>query len=867
MTNEVIKMKNVLSENLKNNKAMQDVVVIGVIATLFIIIASSSGYFLAGITKDIVKDYQGVAVKLTILVIISISLLVFSIRRMLELRDEILRRKDMERRMYKSRSELQAVLDGVPDMIMQVDINLKILWANKAVLNRDAQAIGKTCKETFSIIGESVIETYSKWAMVTGIIEKGIKYQPTMIGEDTGSYWEGIGIPLKAKDGVIYGAIAIGRDVTERMRIEHTSNLLASIMESTDDAIYGMTFDTTVLSWNLGAENIYGFHSAEIIGTKGDRTILPQERILFLEKIEKVIRSQEIERFEFMRIRKDRNEIYVSVTLCPFVDTTGRKIGVSAIDRDITQRKLAEKALIESESRYRELFANMTSGVAVYEPINHGQDFIFKDMNDGAEKIENMEKEKLIGKKCSSIFEKAHIPEALDIIRNVYKTGKSAQHLLTMITYDKTTGQQSVKSWRDNRLYKLPSGEIVAIYDDITERVLAEDALKDSEEKFRTLVSTAPDGIVLIDIDGTVIEANWAFADIFEFEREEILGRNFSDFFPEGKSKDRGMEALGFEVINKNSQLKAVNNNQDENSNVQQREIIAKSKSGKEIYIELSIAHLQDDLGILTGMIAIIRDISIRKQFEYELQDSREQMRNLAIHLQSAREEERKNIAFEIHDELGYALTALKLDLAWLMKKTNTGDNTIIQKSRTMAELIDTTINKVRTISTQLRPSILDHFGLIAAIEWQANEFQKRTAIRCKVNLETTDMQFKDPFSTAIFRIFQETLTNIARHAKASRVDVSLLRISGDKKDTGVLNENDFLELRISDNGVGLPKEELINPKSLGLIGIIERAKSIGGNVEFISEKQNSEEKPNKSDSGFGTTVLLTIPIKEIIKE
>ena len=160
-----------------------------------------------------------------------------------------------------------------------------------------------------------------------------------------------------------------------------------------------------------------------------------------------------------------------------------------------------------------------------------------------------------------------------------------------------------------------------------------------------------------------------------------------------------------------------------------------------------------------------------------------------------------------------------------------------------MAELIDTTINKVRTISTQLRPSILDHFGLIAAIEWQANEFQKRTAIRCKIDINPKDMQFKDPFSIAIFRIFQETLTNIARHAKASRVDVSF-----HKKDNKI-------ELKVNDNGIGLSKKQLSNHKSLGLIGIRERAHSMGGNVEFISE------------NGSGTTVVLTVPVQETLKE
>ena len=218
-------------------------------------------------------------------------------------------------------------------------------------------------------------------------------------------------------------------------------------------------------------------------------------------------------------------------------------------------------------------------------------------------------------------------------------------------------------------------------------------------------------------------------------------------------------------------------------------------------------------------------------------------MRRLAIHLQSAREEERKRIAFEIHDELGYALTALKLDLAWLVKKMNVKDENLVDKSKTMSELIDTTIQKVRSISTQVRPSILDHFGLTAAIEWQTNEFQKRTGIRCKLIIEPKEMIFEDPYATAIFRIFQETLTNISRHARATRVEVSFTE-SGDN-----------IVLRVTDNGIGMDMDSKTHQKSLGLIGIRERSHFIGANVEIIS-------KP-----GSGAQVLLTIPKSNIDKK
>jgi PAS domain S-box-containing protein len=814
-------MKNIIPENWRHNRAIRDTVVIAVMFVILILISFYSDFLLTIDSKSLIGN-KWISKVFIIIVILFISLVVFSIRRWVELRQEIIKRKDFEKKMYKSRAELQAVLDGVPDMIMQVDTNTRILWANRAVLERDPSAIGKTCGEAFSIIGESVIETYSKWAMVTGIIERGIKYQPMALGDKGGSYWEAIGIPLKGKDNTIYGAIAIARDVTERMRIEHTSTLLSSIIESTDDAIYGMTFDSTVLSWNLGAENIYGYLPGEIIGGKGEKIVPPEQRVAFLKRIEKVIRTQEIERFEAERIRKDNKKIFVSITICPFVDATGRKIGVSAIDRDITQRKIAEEALIESESRYRELFANMSSGVAVFESLYDGIDFILRDINQGGEIIENKKREELIGKRLNEFFVNSNVQEIFDTMKSVHKTGKPDQLLITF--HDKG----KIIRWRDNRIYKLPSGELISVYDDITERVTSEDALKSSEEKFRTLVSTAPDGIVLTDSTGVIIEVNPAFADIFGYGRDEILGKNFVEFFESKENKKRAEKILSGTRKDKN---------------INQIEISTIAKENREIFIELSAAHLIDDKGNLDGMIAVTRDISIRKHYEQELKESREQLRNLAIHLQSAREEERKNIAFEIHDELGYALTALKLDLAWLIKKTKVKEGALFTKSKSMAELIDTTINKVRTISTQLRPSILDHFGLIAAIEWQASEFQKRTAIRCKVDIEPKDMSFKDPYSTAIFRIFQETLTNIARHSKASRVNVSFYR------------KKKFIELKVNDNGIGLSGDKLSHHKSLGLIGIRERANSLGGEVKFISE------------NGEGTTVILTVPVNEILKD
>ncbi|MGD0657038.1 MAG: PAS domain-containing sensor histidine kinase [Syntrophorhabdales bacterium] len=229
--------------------------------------------------------------------------------------------------------------------------------------------------------------------------------------------------------------------------------------------------------------------------------------------------------------------------------------------------------------------------------------------------------------------------------------------------------------------------------------------------------------------------------------------------------------------------------------------------------------------------------IATREKVEQELKDSRGQLRSLSEHLQSAREEERKRIAREVHDELGQALSVLKIDVKCL--RDAVGDNGTLQNQIDgIAEGLDVTVQSVRRICTELRPAILDHFGLPAAIEWQAKEFERRTGIECYVNLEPEEMDLDHDFSMAVFRMFQETLTNVVRHAGADWVRVMLVKDSG------------TLSLRVIDNGRGITKKEISNPRSFGIMGMVERARFWGGTVGF------------EGRLGKGTTVTVNIPVR-----
>jgi signal transduction histidine kinase len=245
---------------------------------------------------------------------------------------------------------------------------------------------------------------------------------------------------------------------------------------------------------------------------------------------------------------------------------------------------------------------------------------------------------------------------------------------------------------------------------------------------------------------------------------------------------------------------------------------------------------LRSKLSVFIGLHDMNRmlaaELAERELTEQRLRASEENLRALAAHLQSVREEERIHIAREIHDELGQALTGLKFDIA---KSCAEGTGSVAEKSHGLAQQIDRIINSVRRIASGLRPEVLDEIGLAAAVEWQAREFSRRTGIRCAVDIAPG---FTDPDkdrSTALFRMFQELLTNVARHAHATRVDVHLA-------------DRGSLALKVEDNGRGIQDQEFESPKSLGLLGLRERALAFGGSIDV------------KGQEGKGTTVSVSIP-------
>jgi PAS domain S-box-containing protein len=339
--------------------------------------------------------------------------------------------------------------------------------------------------------------------------------------------------------------------------------------------------------------------------------------------------------------------------------------------------------------------------------------------------------------------------------------------------------------------------------------------LQGADHTYRVFVERMNECAAVLSSDHTVLHCNGRFARFLGARLQSVIGSSMRDLvWPDDHPK---LDALLRRAAHRNCR----------------GEIRLRSRRGAPLSVHLSLNPLR--LGSTRAVCLIASDLSETKRAEQELRASSEQLRNLTAHLLSVREEERTRISREVHDELGQSLTAVKMDLAWLAGRLPRRNGQMLKRIRSTRQLADSMIQSIRRISTELRPAVLD-LGLAAAVEWQVQEFEARSGIRCKVRVLTRQVVASNA-STAMFRIFQETLTNVARHAKATRAEVVLQK------------QRDRLVLLIHDNGRGFDQADPSLSKSLGLLGMRERAAILGGRVSISSAP------------GKGTTVTAWIPL------
>jgi len=344
--------------------------------------------------------------------------------------------------------------------------------------------------------------------------------------------------------------------------------------------------------------------------------------------------------------------------------------------------------------------------------------------------------------------------------------------------------------------------------------------LAPSEAQFFKVFQASPVSIILRTLaEGRVIDVNERYCELVGFSREEMIGRTVHEL---GLWKD---PSEGSKVIDRLRREGYLNNVEGHFRH--------KSGATRDVLIWGELTDIAGER-VVIGMVV---DITDRKRMENELKRSREQLRSLSARLQQIREEERIRIAREIHDELGGFLTVLKLDLDALCKEVPGAPEPFRQKQDSITKTILSAIGSVRRICSDLRPSVLDHIGLTAATEWQVEEWQARTGIRCAMASSLNDEHIDPGRATAAFRVLQEALTNVARHAAATSVQVRLWTDAG------------RLRLEVHDNGRGIAPATVDDSTSLGLLGMKERVFSFGGSVEIFGAPER------------GTTVDVSIPL------
>jgi len=375
--------------------------------------------------------------------------------------------------------------------------------------------------------------------------------------------------------------------------------------------------------------------------------------------------------------------------------------------------------------------------------------------------------------------------------------------------------------WTDVMVSKVedPDGRpagYIAIHRDITDRKAVEERLRFQAQ----LLDSVRECVVAISLEGRVTFWGKGAEGLFGYTPAEALNHNFALLTYPASNTGPSLAEIRDEVL-RNSTWHA--------------QLLRRRKNGSEFYADIAVAPVRDSNGNAVGLIGIHRDITELRRNEEMIRDSREQLRNLAASLMAVREEERSAISRELHDELGQALTRLRMELRWMSQQPGSAPTT--DRAGSLVPLVGRMLDTVRLISSRLRPPILDDLGLEAAIEWQVQEFARWSDCRCRVDLRMGDLEPHPVRDTAVFRIVQEALTNVARHAQARQV---LVRAWTTQREVMV---------EIADDGVGVPQQDLASPRSLGFIGMRERADSVGGRLQIVVTPPT------------GTTIRLCVPI------
>jgi PAS domain S-box-containing protein len=589
------------------------------------------------------------------------------------------------------------------------------------------------------------------------------------------------------------------RDVTERLKAEadlkHSNERFLRITSTTNDAVWEWDLKTGKLWSNEMHQQLYGLAISDPVPSKQEwvERLHPEDRQSILQMQEDALASNTNVFISEYRFQSNGSYKHIFDRCYIERDEQGNPVRMLGSMMDVTAQKQADEAIKHSNERFK-LIAKTTND-AVWENDLVTNESWGNEMN-----------YLLYG-----LTMKDPVPSYDTWANHIYPDDR-----VKVLKSLEATLKSKRNTWVTEYRFVKGNGEIIDIYDrtyivrdeegkpirmmgsmmNITERKKAEKALQQSEEKYRTLVEQANDGIFIADHTGKFIVVNTAASQLSQYSREELATMTIYDL------------ADAEELKTNPFQFEAMKNEQGARSERKLRR-----KDGTTIDIEINAKFLSDG-----RFLAFMRNITERKKAEEEINNSYKAIRKLTSHLQNAREEERIHIAREIHDELGQQLTVLKMDISWLSKKIKALDQpALVEKTEEIVQMLNDTVNSVRRISSDLRPGLLDDLGLAAAIEWHLIEFGKRSGIKTDFITTESSVQIPQPLGTGLFRIYQESVTNIARHADATEVVVELFI------------DEATISMTITDNGKGFDVTSIGRKKTLGVLGMQERTVMMGG--------------------------------------
>ncbi len=792
----------------------------------------------------------------------------------------------MNSNFFKNLSEnlVQSSLDG----ILAFDRECRYILWNPAMERitglEKSKVLGKCAFDVFPFLKKTGEDHYFSQALEgKNIIAEERPYIVPETGRE--GFFEGHYSPLRGESGEIVGGVAIIREITERKRAEEVlreaNQTLQALIEASPLAIIALDLDGKVKMWNPAAEQIFGWSEEEVIGHFNP--VIPKEKEdEFKKLLRDVLQGKALSGIEVSRQKKDGSQIDLSLSSASLRDAKGHIRGVMGILADMTDRKQAEAAL---RTKTDQLTA-VTEAMAAYLKSGDWREASARLLRSALAQTKS--EYGFIGVMVEGPALRILAHEGIvwdpvanrDFYENALRTYDHVGYLEftnlnNLFGYVVTSGKPLLanRPSADPRSGGLPPGhpplrhflgvpifletEVVGIigvanrpggytgneqaeieilsqaagvlYDSYrrknreaaleNQRKLAVEALRKSEGRFRRMVESNIIGIIFSDVDGKITEANDAFLRMVGYSRKELYA---------GEVNWKKMTPPEYSHLDRKAIQETVKTG---SCTPFEKEYIR--KDGSKVPVLIGVALLE---GSQKEGVSFVLDMTERKQAEEQLEKSREQLRHFSTYLQSRLEEERTHIAREIHDEFGQTLTVLKMELSWLKKQFSGNRHALREKIQSMSKLIDNAIQMVRKIATDLRPGVLDDLGLTAAIEWQAQEFEKRTGIPCRLNIVPEDLTVDPDRSTALFRILQEALTNVARHAKADQVDIRLIK------------ETSSLVLQVKDNGIGITEGQANHSKSLGLLGIRERVRLWEGKVTIRGVK------------GEGTEVYVQLP-------